>query len=752
MKKFIILLTAFIFSATTVFASGAEEITEALLNSISVLSAQVDMESSIELKKPLLFLDSISELVSDENIDIDFRALIESIIKSRSHVECAYSMSNDFKKISVGMSSEQDMPVTVNDSLKINAWTKTKMWVDYDVSDAENPVYRIIIKSPILKKYTVLESSDEIPQSENISMTADDISKYGKSIVNSLMENAELTVSGDVYTLKMDDAAAKKYILDALYALNELDSYSIPDTDFNDIIDSLKKLFDNMTVFGNEGITIQYKITPDGFISVEEADVHICVNLYDILTLFSKNTNGLSREDSDIDFVLKIKQTITNHNKAIAPDIPEITEENSDISLKHIDNSTMVYKSPIFKNNRAYYPLKKFFDKHNFEVINEDGKITVKSPDDITLVLSENETAAFSNDKEISFEQIPVIIDGDEIYLLGEALDYLYIEANILNYDSARNVFPVSFYYSPPRKHEEETTEPETPKYVPRYLSFSFYLPRMTYIRDDQFYMPVYEFLTMISPGSFTFGNKSLEYTADKENSVGLISFSAHDGDDYVIFNGENTAIDGIVTEYKGVLYIPLSFANNMGISSSVQAFISDFNCSMRFSFSMPNPDFDNNNPYSAYPYGRPSKTLNYYFLSDRVPYVDDDVVYMPAYDFFAKLFDGEFSFDGDLMTYTASDENSFGIKSISVCTGDDFVTVDGEKIKLEKAATIVDDVIRIPVSFADELGLKTNYISANSYGSYSSSSYSFSKDNPDYVPNENSYESKYDNWFYDLF
>ncbi len=125
---------------------------------------------------------------------------------------------------------------------------------------------------------------------------------------------------------------------------------------------------------------------------------------------------------------------------------------------------------------------------------------------------------------------------------------------------------------------------------------------------------------------------------------------------------------------------------------------------------------------------------LYYDFFLERSLYQEDNMIFVPVYEFVSVLFAGEFGFGNHRITYTALGENPFDIQTISASDGDAFVMVNGEQIPLTHCVKEVNGVINIPISFAKELGLSGRaQISQNLMSEGVMSHCSFSMDNPDY-------------------
>ena len=162
------------------------------------------------------------------------------------------------------------------------------------------------------------------------------------------------------------------------------------------------------------------------------------------------------------------------------------------------------------------------------------------------------------------------------------------------------------------------------------------------------------------------------------------------------------------------------------------------------------NPDYDEEDNYVYQP-----DIYYYYVQSDRAPYINNQMLYIPVYDMLTELYDneGDFVFGDDWMEFIVPENNKTKIQmtKISVKAGDSFVTVDDKEISLSDPVVQIDDVLRVPVSFVNEIGLELGYVNFYSTGG---TSFSLKLNNPDYVMSEYELDMQIfeNNWFYKLF
>ncbi len=739
MKKFISILVSFMVLQTTVFASAADGLMTALEKSQTLKSASTHMVFETELNRPLDILDTIPT-DEDEYINVNPRMIAESLAESTMIMDCSYSASDDYKKMSLAASMEFDVPVSFNEDFKLNAWTKIGMWVEYDITDAENPVCKMIYKIPFMKKYMVLDMSEYYRDNSDMmpAFDGESIKELSRNAMEALKNNAAVSKTNGGYMIKLSDEGAKNYYLECMkLAKDFLPAESDAYDEFDTVVSDIQYFMDNVTVFGKDGITMTVSVNPNGFITAEAVDVHICMNVYDILTLYSKNTNGLDREKAFIDITSSLSAEIKNHNKTEV-EMPVITEDNSQIEEYYDYYSSHYNKSeepPVLKNDMVYYPIETLAAQCDMTVETGDNTITVTDGDNIVTIEGNK-----INGEEVITEVPLLITENDKIYCLEEALYPIGIYIENVGYDLDKKQLWISFSYAAVELYEEEITfeevteEAEPEEYIPDEIYYYFYLDRLPFEKNGAVYMPVYEFVQELYVGEFEFGSDYVTYSGDGENVFGIHTITAKTGEWFVTVNGEARPLDAPVESKDGVIYIPVTFAYSLGLEGGVSArYREGDGSSSTYNFNWKNPEYEDEDEYVYEP-------SYYYIRTDRLPHMIDDTIYIPIYDLLLEIFDGEFEFAETGFTYTADGKNAFDIESVSVYSGDKFVTVDGEKIELTSEAIMVDGVLRVPMSFVEDMGLEVDGIYISRYNS--GTSYSLvRKDNAEDL-----------NWFETLF
>lgn len=747
MKKIISLLLSVMLMSTTVFASTAEEIAELYEKSRLLRSASAKLVMETELNRPLDILDTIPQEDISDDTDIDFKLLFESLTEAKTTMEYETYVSEDNKKIQIAMSMEFDVPVKLNSEFAVEAWTKLGMWMDLDVTDENNPVVKVIYKVPFMKKYMVMDMSESYKSNPEMLSVFDNekMKEINDKAVEILTKNADISKKGNEYTLKFTDQTAKQYIFDCFDLSNAImPEQAVSNKEFKEALLAVKDFCDNIPVFGQNGLVMKLKKNSSGYITAEETEAHICLNVYDILTHFSQSTKGLERDKAFIDMTFKTTATVTNHNK-VTPQLPIITEENSEILpvIGGVDiiGSSFYYdatSAPIFKNNKVYYPVEEMAFQCGNEPAFDGNKLTIKDGDF---------SATVSID-DFNTETPEIITENAGVYCTEVVLMGLNMFVYNTSYDFEKNSFTFSYRYEKPIPEEEteiveeEPEETEEYTYVPMTLWYDFSIDRLPYEKDGAVYMPVYEFVKELFDGEFLFGPDTLIYTANSENVFGIKTITARKGDSYLVVNEQKKTLDKAVEEKDGVLYIPVSFAKSIGLTTTVNvSYRDDTSNQTSYRFQMPNPEYISEEENSDYIHMM--EKLFYNISSDRVPHMENGTVYIPAFDFIDEIIDGEYTFREGGFDYKTDKTNVFDIQSVSVNAGDKFITVNGEKREISNEVINIDNVLRLPISVISDFGMDVTDIYVGDTGT----EYYFMMENPEYKP-----EEAFGNWFSSLF
>ena len=206
----IILMMVFAFSFVTANAEVPKFLTESYNNYTGEYSVSLSFESSDDI---IALLEEM-EMPEEVNNFVDMKALLKSLLSYDAQMLMQANMSDDFRKMELGLTAETLYKVDVNSNLNVSADMKMGMWMKMDL-DAEKPVFEIIYSHPIFNKYMVIDvvamATDENEKAEMFKALDGIFNKeYIKSIQEtsvSLMEKyADIKMSGATCTVKIDNA------------------------------------------------------------------------------------------------------------------------------------------------------------------------------------------------------------------------------------------------------------------------------------------------------------------------------------------------------------------------------------------------------------------------------------------------------------------------------------------------------------------------------------------------------------------
>lgn len=696
MKKVISILMTIMMISTTVLADTADGLHEIVSSQSQLKSYTAKTVLTAKVNKPLQIIEDIPE---DDYADIDYNMLVNDLINSEAVLEYSYNTSDDYKKIQMSISMACNSPIHINDSLKIDAYAKYGIWLDYNAEDAENPYLTVIVKSPLEKRYEYFDFIEEYGEDVISYINADTIKGISDSIYGAVKNNAKIAKTAKGYTVKFDSDAVNGFINDCTAMIDE----NVSDPEIKEyLMDSISM---DSAILGKDGVTFTITQNSKGNITAVAEKIHLDFNLYDFLTEMDMDTDGLSREKAQIDMTFEAVTEISGHN-ATTVTIPELTEKNSSPKYHDYYHDYITETSPIFKNDIIYYPLSEVIEITDANVTIDGNKVMF-------------------GDAVLECDETKLFISENAVYATEDVLAFIGAYSMNVRYDTNNKVFRLEFDYDETEAgytYDEYIEDEDTDDYQPPYIYKSFVIDRAPYTKDGVYYMPVYEFINGLGKGEFEFGYKALNFNATTKNADGIKTFAVKDGDRFVTVNGERINIEAPAAEVDGVLNIPASFAGTLGYDGYINNYISLDNKSSHTSYS-----FNKENP--LYSEKLVSPVLWVYVYSDRLPHMENGELFVPLYDLLIEMYDGEFAFTENGMEYTATSENDYGITKVSVSVGDNFVTVDDEKIEFGNTVVREDGIIRVPISFTEALGFEIDWITVDNSGT----TYTFTMPNPKY-------------------
>lgn len=407
----------------------------------------------------------------DEEIDeldkfVNLKKLVERIFDSKTDMVLKANLSDDYLKGQISIEEKAFVPFEINKNLSLDANASVAMWIDYDFTDLENPKFYIIQSQPMFDKYIKQDLIKMLKEDEKVGLiftkvmadllNKDSVLGLNKAYKDLILKYAKITVSGQNYTIAIDNTALKKILDEGIdYLVNYVKAYLVNGNFFTQeivddmylsqiepVLNNVKEALENVDILGDEGIKLNYKTDRKDYIESMGADINIKFNVFDIITLIS----GYEEEYKDynngvIDFSIKLNAAIENIQKNINIEFPLVTEENSmDFNDRFMGRPQPEYEAgekcwhynyyytqlegfPVIKDGVYYAPLRSIAKELGFadyDITYDNGMIVILRP----------EWVKCGNYKKAVFT-LPD--DGDNnVYLDGEAFE---LKNKVLNID-----------------------------------------------------------------------------------------------------------------------------------------------------------------------------------------------------------------------------------------------------------------------------------------------------------------------------
>ena len=361
---------------------------------------------------------------------------------------------------------ELDFAIVPDESLKADIWTKFRFWLDIDLTNSENPQFKMIYKLPVDDKFHVedlsalvyeedfsLESFGELIDKYSGKEATDEINNILRQILAKHMSVTE--VEENVYELSADDKALKSIVKEScvelveyIGAIVEVYDYELED-DFIKQVENIYAKLEPIQLLGKDGLKIIVKIK-DGYVISCDTSLHICLNAYDIAAAFGADMDKFDRDKFWIDGVLKIESTLENPDSDVSVEFPVLTEENTHKSVDEDDQYSEYVSDwldlyfvgePVVINDEPYVPLRALLEEMSVSDIQvENGVIMVNSadlPEFNKLTVTE-----FSNkiivDEEEKFLNNNVVEIGGISYVPLQFIEYINCE--VLDFNSRKSL------------------------------------------------------------------------------------------------------------------------------------------------------------------------------------------------------------------------------------------------------------------------------------------------------------------------
>lgn len=380
---------------------------------------------TLSVSEPLTMLKALGEKWNISNY-ADVQKLGESLCDTEISGVVKYSANSDYSRIKASYEVYSAIPIEVNRNFKSTNELKLGMWLDWDMTDENNPRIRYIYSLPMYDKYVVSDmealakiggfnASEYAAKIKNI-LNREYIEKLSSEFANVLRENSSLTYQGTTAVVTMTEKQLAGAICDVLELISEQS-----ESDTNELVneepffaalptaDDVKKFFDEVRIFDDDAVVIKISKTQSGVLKNESCKINMCIGK----ELLSKTIGEEDAEDlEDLKFSVNIETAYTGVNNGVKIVFPEIDDENS-ISIADA--------AGIYENDYTYAYDWNGEDCLHYEYIYTEGEYTEAVPNTFYVNLNSfiEDCARYGYDYTLKNENGAVTLadeSGNEIF------------------------------------------------------------------------------------------------------------------------------------------------------------------------------------------------------------------------------------------------------------------------------------------------------------------------------------------------
>ncbi len=375
---------------------------------------------------------------------LDTELLFSQLFNTSGSSGVKFNANDDYTAFTYSLESNIKIPVKLNNNFALSAEMKIGLWVKYDVTDEGNPVFEMILSTPDSKKYKVADvigimsdyGSDvsEITTNLKAVINKEKINELREATKTILKNNSSLKVSGSKSVITVSKQQFLSFVQEVAGVYEELEWSAA----LADVYAEMSAALIGVLAVDEENdadfsIDIEIWQNPNG--SAKKANV--------IVNMKAPLENA-GRSDEAISFSVIQNMTLSDINRNIPIDFPELTAENSvdynfdayvyDYSGRWSDMVSVYCTYVPSAPSSLYVPLGdviRELEMYEFEysLTNNDGNITLTDKgDDEEFDIAQMNIA--SNVLYVDGTQYkmtnPPIISGGKLYVDNTALKYIF--------------------------------------------------------------------------------------------------------------------------------------------------------------------------------------------------------------------------------------------------------------------------------------------------------------------------------------
>ena len=436
MKKLFTFVVAMILTCSMITVSAA--VPGAISKIYDNYTCDYRITMSFESGEDIVALLEETGALEDMERYVDTRALMESLIKQDVKMNLQIDMSEDLRKIEMGLTADSAHNINVNKNLIMDVNAKYGLWMNLDLT-SEEPVFELIYTHPFLNKYAFVdvfellteEEKDELLDILNSVLNKENMEKIQHYSVGLIEKYASIKLKGNNCTVKIDNDAYTSMMDDGLtYFYEQMQGYGMDEEIV--AVEEQTPSYKGMQLLGNDGITINYAMAL-GNITSMNIDADININLSEIYgEEWGYESDGILKFNVQCDIVMsKISKTKV--------DFPVITEENSFDFFETYYGE--YYYEDEYEWDYPYYWTGGYTDY--LPVINDKIYVPLRQTiydayDDTANIDYNNGVITLTSEY---FDEIKLTIDSDVAYIDGVAQNiHKVVKINNVTYVAASDI------------------------------------------------------------------------------------------------------------------------------------------------------------------------------------------------------------------------------------------------------------------------------------------------------------------------